>query len=209
MKLLSVLLPAVLVLGVACQSEESSDVKLTKSNNQALVLDSGYFGEDLGLNEANISLEIIADGRIDYTIRAEMAIADIVMQEFSFKRLYQMNPAFVQYATYANADDLTYSEKGQDLASILKKSDVDGLITLLVNHYATGLKAEIAISKGENGLVSIESAQLSGATEVAVKDPSGETETVWQGDEFFHGSFIEKAVKVFGLFSGSISLSKK
>ena len=195
---------------IACNEEDNSSVKLVDSNYQVFELSDGSYGEALSVNKARINFELLKDGRIDYTIRAEMSIADIVMQEFSFKRVYKMNPRFARYSTYATEEQTwVYSENGKELAQINKIGEIEGGLRLHIYHYETGLTAAVRITEGDFGLVNVKEVVLSGEAMVNVKDPQGRTESKFVTDQWGWGYYAEVPLMLQELFNDTVRITAR
>ena len=138
-----------------------------------------------------------------------MSIADIAMQELSFKRVYQFNPKFIRYSFYKNLTDINYTEKGIKLAELTKLGEDETGIKVRISHPQTGAKVVLDITEGEFGLINIKKAVLSGPAKVNIEDPEGRMEQKEIHDEYYGYSYYVSVKKMLTeLFDDSIVLEK-
>lgn len=167
---------AALILMNACHKKSpSSDVKLVDSSTQVLELTEGVYGHQLAIDKGRIVMTVDKLGQIDYSIMADIAIADIKLpQMMVFKRIYKVEPNFVTYGFYKSASlmkSINYYEEGVLRATLMKTAETDQTVTLQIAHLGSDLSGQMILSEGKFGLATIDSIELSGQTEVKIDDP--------------------------------------
>lgn len=210
----NVLAAAAVLSAVACSDAKpsSSEMKLVDSDDMVLEMNAGIYGETVSIDKARMSLNVDKTGQIDYTIRADMTIADIMNQTLTFKRVYRANPQFVLFSFYKKMESMksvAYTEKGIHLANFTKLSETDKTVSLMFTHLASGISGMVTLSSGLYGLVSIESLELSGKTPVVVNDPQGRYNLEYTSIPYFpYYNQQQVPLKLMGLIDGSLSVKK-
>jgi hypothetical protein len=196
----------------ACSKENKSQVKLIDSDDTTLQLNAGIYSEAVSIDQARMSLNIDKSGQIDYTIRADIAIADISNKTFTFKRIYRANPQFVMYNQFKKMElkkVVPYTEKGMHLANFKKTGETATSVELDFTHLASGISGTVVVTEGEFGIVSIQSIELSGQTQMKVEDPNGRTEIEYTQTPYYPYYFSrEVSLKLLGMISGDLSVTR-